>query len=103
VAARCPGGEPVSRGFGPQRPLPDLTALRPLAVRALDRILADRADAVASWTDPRDGREWLAGLVRLREVLAAPLPGRPQSAGAVAGTRAPAKVTERRTRKPSDS
>ncbi|MEI7033525.1 DUF4259 domain-containing protein [Streptomyces pratensis] len=71
VAAQCPGGDPVTTPYGPKAPLPPLPAdLRPLAVRALDRLTAKNAGPLDLWADAGAGREWLAGIATLRAVLA---------------------------------
>lgn len=70
VAAQCPGGEPVDSAYGPDEPLPPLTPdLRPLAVRALDRVAAERSELPELWADAGAGELWQAGVVRLRAVL----------------------------------
>ncbi|MFF6908176.1 DUF4259 domain-containing protein [Streptomyces sp. NPDC012389] len=72
VAAQCPGGEPVTTVYGPKDPLPPLPAdLRPLAVRALDRVAAANAEPLDLWADAGAEAEWLAGIAALRGVLAA--------------------------------
>lgn len=72
IAAQCPGGEPVTTAYGPKKPLPPLPAdLRPLAVRALDRVAAENSETLELWTDGGAGEEWLAGVAALRAVLAA--------------------------------
>ncbi|WP_406860638.1 DUF4259 domain-containing protein [Streptomyces sp. HUAS MG47] len=72
VAAQCPGGDPVTTPYGPDEPLPDLPAdLRPLAVRALDRILGPESELVELWDEGESGGPWREGVLRLRGVLAA--------------------------------
>ncbi|MBT2380656.1 hypothetical protein AMK21_12165 [Streptomyces sp. CB00316] len=72
VAAQCPGGEPVTTAYGPKDPLPPLPAdLRPLAVRALDRLTGANAEPLDLWADAGAEEEWLAGIAALRAVLAA--------------------------------
>ncbi|MFI1935359.1 DUF4259 domain-containing protein [Streptomyces sp. NPDC020330] len=71
IAAQCPGGEPVTTAYGPKEPLPPLPAdLRPLAVRALDRLTAKNAEPLNLWADAGADQEWLAGIAALRAVLA---------------------------------
>ncbi|MBM7055964.1 DUF4259 domain-containing protein [Streptomyces sp. RHZ10] len=71
IAAQCPGGEPVTTPYGPKKPLPPLPAdLRPLAVRALDRLTAENAEPLDLWADAGADQEWLAGIAALRAVLA---------------------------------
>ncbi|MEU3216443.1 DUF4259 domain-containing protein [Streptomyces sp. NPDC006971] len=69
VGAQCPGGEPVTTAYGPDKPLPEFPAdLRPLAVKALDTVLGENSEMRELW----EGDEtWTAGIVRLREVLVA--------------------------------
>jgi len=72
VAAQCPGGEPITTAYGPKDPLPPLPAdLRPLAVRALDRLTGPNAEPLDLWADAGAEKEWLAGIAALRAVLAA--------------------------------
>ncbi|MER5988636.1 DUF4259 domain-containing protein [Streptomyces sp. NPDC001787] len=72
VAAQCPGGEPVTTAYGPKQPLPPLPGdLRPLAVRALDRVAGENSEVLELWADGGAGEEWLAGVAALRAVLAA--------------------------------
>ncbi|MET9916095.1 DUF4259 domain-containing protein [Streptomyces sp. NPDC006435] len=71
VAAQCPGGEPVTTAYGPDKPLPTLaTDLRPLAVKALDAVLGEDSELRELWDEGGD-EEWAAGIARLREVLVA--------------------------------
>lgn len=75
VAAQCPGGEPVSTGYGPGEALPAFTAgLRPLAVEALDRVVAETSELADLWDEAPDGPKWRQGISRMRAVLA-PGPG----------------------------
>ncbi|MFJ2022708.1 DUF4259 domain-containing protein [Streptomyces sp. NPDC087897] len=72
VAAQCPGGEPVTTAYGPKEPLPPLPAdLRPLAVRALDRLTAPNAEPLDLWEEAGEDQAWLAGIAALRAVLVA--------------------------------
>ncbi|WP_410098442.1 DUF4259 domain-containing protein [Streptomyces sp. STR69] len=41
VAGQCPGGERAHPHYGRDEPVPDLTGLRALALRALDRVLTE--------------------------------------------------------------
>ncbi|MEU3724242.1 DUF4259 domain-containing protein [Streptomyces sp. NPDC031705] len=68
VAAQCPGGEPADPVYGPEEPLPDLTALRDLALRALDRVMTGPSELPDLW-EGEDGGRWRANLRRLRDVL----------------------------------
>ncbi|MEE1844935.1 DUF4259 domain-containing protein [Streptomyces sp. NPDC007076] len=71
IAAQCPGGEPVTTAYGPDKPLPTLPAeLRPLAVKALDAVLGENSELRELWDDAGD-KEWAPGIARLREVLVA--------------------------------
>lgn len=70
IAAQCPGGEPVTSAYGPKEPLPSLPAdLRPLAVRALNRLTEKNAEPLDLWADAGADQEWLAGIAALRAVL----------------------------------
>ncbi|MFE4329873.1 DUF4259 domain-containing protein [Streptomyces sp. NPDC056831] len=71
VGSQCPGGEAITTPYGPDRPLPVLPAdLRPLAVKALDRVLGESSELRELWDDAGD-EEWAQGIARLREVLVA--------------------------------
>lgn len=75
VAAQCPGGEPVSTAYGPKEALPVFSGdLRPLAVEALDRVVAGESELAALWDETTSGPQWREGIGRLRAVLA-PEPG----------------------------
>ncbi|KQV20918.1 MULTISPECIES: DUF4259 domain-containing protein [unclassified Kitasatospora] len=73
VAAQCPGGLPVTSGYGPQDLIPELPArLRRVASAALDLVLLDAQRHVDGWTcaGARDrGEQWLEGIEGLRTVL----------------------------------
>ena len=79
VAARCPGGEPVTTAYGPDQPvlLPAVEVLRELAVQALDRVLGDDSELAELWDETDKGPAWRSGVTRLRAVLD-PWPGPPQ-------------------------
>lgn len=68
VAAQCPGGEPADLDCGPERPLPDLTGLRVLALQALNRITAEPSELMALWARS-DGELWHATINQLRTTL----------------------------------
>ncbi|MFD8870354.1 DUF4259 domain-containing protein [Streptomyces sp. NPDC059590] len=71
VAAQCPGGEPISTSYGPDEVLPTFTDdVRPLAVEALDRVVAEKSELADLWDETPNGREWRQGISRLRAVLA---------------------------------
>lgn len=74
VAAQCPGGEPVGSAYGPERPLPDLTGLHALALKALDRVMAEPSELLELW-DESGGTAWQSAINRLRAVLAPQPPG----------------------------
>ncbi|WP_097229390.1 DUF4259 domain-containing protein [Streptomyces zhaozhouensis] len=65
--AVLPGEE---RPYPPRESLPDLIGLRALAVRALDRVVAEGSELRELW-DESGGEEWLAGIAALRTALAA--------------------------------
>lgn len=70
VAAQCSGGEPVSIPYGPDEPIPTLPVeLRPLAVEALERVLAEESELSDLWGGSEGGVDWRAGIDRLRQVL----------------------------------
>jgi hypothetical protein len=69
LAAQCPDGEPIGPD-GPHGDLPTFpTTLRPLAARALERVLADESELAELWDDADESDVWRAGVHRLREVL----------------------------------
>ncbi|ONH59535.1 hypothetical protein CcI49_16300 [Frankia sp. CcI49] len=71
IAARFTGTEPVDSNHGPKEPLPPLRAsLVPLAIQAVDRVLASDCEHRELWDDA-DGPEWLDQATRLRETLTA--------------------------------
>ncbi|MFE0449683.1 DUF4259 domain-containing protein [Streptomyces sp. NPDC058914] len=64
------GTEPADTPYGPEDPIPALPAdLRPLAVEALDRVLADESELSDLWEESDDGRAWQGSIGRLRQVL----------------------------------
>ncbi len=73
VAAACPDGPSDASGYGPVNPIPGvaehLETLRPLAVRALDRVVADDSELAELWDDAGDPA-WREAVVALRTVLA---------------------------------
>ncbi|MFJ8055710.1 DUF4259 domain-containing protein [Streptomyces sp. NPDC096142] len=69
VAAQCPGGEPAHPHYGPDEPVPDLTGLRALALRALDRVMTAPSALLDLWEEP-DEDPWRASIDRLRGTLA---------------------------------
>lgn len=71
LAARWPGGAPVDTVYGPDEPLPPFAQdLGPLAVLALDRVVADESEVLELWAEAGEGDQWRAGVLALREVLA---------------------------------
>ncbi|MFJ3145820.1 DUF4259 domain-containing protein [Streptomyces halstedii] len=72
LAAQRPGGTPVDSAYAPDEPVPPLAPeLRELAVRALDRVVADASELLELWADVGEGEEWSAGVRSLRATLAA--------------------------------
>ncbi|MGW1724434.1 DUF4259 domain-containing protein [Streptomyces sp. NPDC002306] len=70
VAAQCSGSGPTSIPYGPEEPIPALPAdLRPLAVDALDRVLADESELSDLWEESEGGGTWREGIGRLRHAL----------------------------------
>ncbi|PJE96993.1 hypothetical protein CUT44_11260 [Streptomyces carminius] len=71
VAAQCPGGEAISTGYGPKQALPAFAGdLRPLAVEALDRVVAEDSELAELWDEAHSSPKWQQGIGRLRAVLA---------------------------------
>ncbi|MEU6542754.1 DUF4259 domain-containing protein [Streptomyces sp. NPDC046859] len=69
IAAQCPGGEPVSLHYGPEKPIPRMSAdVRRLAAEALDRVLADKSELSDLWGAEEGGR-WRGSVAHLRRLL----------------------------------
>ncbi|WP_427920020.1 DUF4259 domain-containing protein [Streptomyces sp. cg40] len=73
VAAQCPGGEPAHPHYGPKQPAPDLTGLRTLALRALDRVLTEPSELLELWAESDDA-PWHTTINGLRSTLTPQLP-----------------------------
>ncbi|MFJ5223829.1 DUF4259 domain-containing protein [Streptomyces sp. NPDC088400] len=76
VAEQCPGGPPVETVYGPDEALPRFPEeLRSLAVRALDRVIADGSGLRDIWVEA-DGEngEWNKGIAELRGALVTAIP-----------------------------
>lgn len=72
VAAQQPDGDPVDSAYGPKQSIPELPEeLRPVAVQALTRVLADDSELHELWADSPDGEAWFTMVAQLAEVLAA--------------------------------
>lgn len=70
VAAQCPGGKPVDSAYGPDEQVPELPVdLRPLAVKALDRVVGPDSELEQLWDEGDGGEEWRTEISRLRLVL----------------------------------
>ncbi len=71
IAAQCPGGEPISTSYGPDEALPVFAHnLRPLAVEALDRVVAEASELADLWDETADGPKWRQSISRIRTALA---------------------------------
>ncbi|QNS08371.1 DUF4259 domain-containing protein [Streptomyces xanthii] len=71
IAAQCPGGEPISTSYGPDEALPIFADdLQPLAVEALDRVVAEESELAELWDETPDGSRWRQTVSGLRAVLA---------------------------------
>ncbi|MGW9398666.1 DUF4259 domain-containing protein [Streptomyces sp. NPDC055642] len=71
IAAQCPGGEPISTSYGPDEALPIFADdLQPLAVEALDRVVAEASELAELWDETPDGPRWRQNIRSLRAVLA---------------------------------
>lgn len=80
VAGQCPAGEPVDPLYGPTEPLPDLTALRELAARALCRVMAEPSELMTLWSASAGYGNWRTQIRSLRGVLE---PQPPEEQGAL--------------------
>ena len=70
VAAQHPDGEPVDSAHAPKQSIPDLPEeLRPIAVQALTRVLADDSELPELWVDSPDGDAWFTMITALTDVL----------------------------------
>ncbi|MCX5078449.1 DUF4259 domain-containing protein [Streptomyces sp. NBC_00424] len=75
IAAQCPGGEPISTSYGPDEAFPTFADdLQPLAVEALDRVVAEASELAELWDETPDGPRWRQSISSIRAVLA-PEPG----------------------------
>jgi hypothetical protein len=73
IAAQCPGGVPVTSGYGPATPMPRFPAhLRNLARKALDRVTAPPSWLAEYWDETPDGPAWRRTVADLRHVLDPP-------------------------------
>lgn len=71
IAAQCPGGEPISASHGPDEVLPIFADdLQPLAVEALDRVVAEASELAELWDETPEGPRWRQIIGGLRAVLA---------------------------------
>jgi hypothetical protein len=71
IAAQCPEGEPISTSYGPDEALPVFSHnLRPLAVEALDRVVAEASELADLWDETADGPKWRQSISRIRTALA---------------------------------
>ncbi|MFI1338412.1 DUF4259 domain-containing protein [Streptomyces sp. NPDC020845] len=71
IAAQCPGGEQISTSYGPEEALPPFADdLQPLAVEALDRVVAEDSELAELWRDAPDGPKWRQSISLLRAILA---------------------------------
>ncbi|MGA5699857.1 DUF4259 domain-containing protein [Peterkaempfera bronchialis] len=71
VAAQCPAGEQISTSYGPNEALPIFAAdLRPLAVEALDRGVAEASELADLWDETIHGPKWRRTVTGIRAVLA---------------------------------
>jgi hypothetical protein len=70
IAAQCPGGEQISTSYGPEEVLPTFAAgLQPLAVEALDRVVAEDSELAELWGDAPNGPKWRQNISLLRAIL----------------------------------
>lgn len=72
VACRLPGGEQFApNGYGPKAPVPTLPlALVPLAISAVDRVLAADSELASLWSeDIRAQKPWHTSMLQLKSVL----------------------------------
>jgi hypothetical protein len=73
VAAQCPGGVPVTSGYGPTTPMPQFPAyLRNLAIDALDSVITTPTWLAEDWDATPKGPAWRRTISDLRNVLDPP-------------------------------
>ena len=73
IAAQCPGGSPVTSGYGPTTLMPQFPAyLRELALDALDRVTAPPSWLAEYWDETPEGPAWRRTILDLRKVLTRP-------------------------------
>jgi hypothetical protein len=73
LAAQLPDAEPLDSARGPKEPIEPLPdELRPIAVAALTRVLADESELNELWADSPDGEAWLTTVADLTDVLTRP-------------------------------
>ncbi|MGW6443861.1 DUF4259 domain-containing protein [Lentzea sp. NPDC055074] len=70
IAAQLPGGTPITTSYAPKKPLPVFSPdLRPLAVQALDRVVAPESELLELWDETEYGPQWKQSVADLRAVL----------------------------------
>lgn len=70
IAAQLPGGTPITTSYAPKKPLPVFSPdLRPLAVQALDRVVAPNSELLELWEETEYGPAWRKGVADLKAVL----------------------------------
>ncbi|MGX1222792.1 DUF4259 domain-containing protein [Streptomyces ambofaciens] len=93
VAAQCSGIELASPSYGPEEPIPTLPAdLRSLAVKSLDRVLADESELAELWKESEGGRAWERSIGQLRQLLDPVPPANfqlPERPGSIQGQKTP--------------
>jgi len=67
IAAQLPGGAPITTSYAPDEPMPAFSPdLRPLAVRALDRVLEKDSEL---WDETEYSEKWRQSVAELKAVL----------------------------------
>ncbi|GLY48399.1 DUF4259 domain-containing protein [Lentzea sp. NBRC 102530] len=70
IAAQLPGGTPIVTSYAPDEPMPVFSPeLRPLAVRALDRVLEKDSELAELWDETEYAEKWRQSVAELRAVL----------------------------------
>lgn len=70
VVAQLPGGKPVSAAYGPELRIPPIPLeLRALAIKALDRVVAEDSELADLWADSADARQWRERIAEIRRPL----------------------------------
>ncbi|MFI9777353.1 DUF4259 domain-containing protein [Streptomyces sp. NPDC051956] len=75
MVGQHPDGEPACPNYGPSEPLPEFPEeLRALAINALGSVVSQVSEVAELWDQVPDRLTWRRDILRLRNVLAPPIP-----------------------------